>query len=239
MKVTVVGCAGSFPGPDTSSSCYLVQADGFTAVLDLGNGSLGQLQRYCTVADVDAVLLSHLHADHCMDVLPLYVARTYDPTGRHPVLPVHAPAGAEAHLSQAYGRVDAPGLGSCFAFSEWSAGTHRVGPFDITAARVAHPVETWGLRISHGGRSLAYSADTGPCDALVDLSRGADLALFESSFEAGRDRSAPEQAAAAGVGRLVLTHLPPWNDPAVSLAAGRATFDGPVEVARPGATYEL
>ena len=250
MRVTVVGCAGSFPGPDTSSSCYLLQADGFTVVLDLGNGSLGQLQRYCTVADLDAVLLSHLHADHCMDVLPLYVARTYDPAGRHPVLPLRAPTGAETHLSRAYGHVDAPGLGTCFDFSEWSEGTHQVGPFAVTAARVSHPVETWGLRIEHDGRSVVYSADTGPCDALVELSRGADLALFESSFEAERDTSAPrdlhmtggeagQQAAAAGVRRLVLTHLPPWNDPAVSLAAGEAAFDGPVEVARPGATYEV
>ena len=225
MRLTIVGCSGSFPGPATTSSCYLVQADGFCLVVDLGNGSLGQLQRYCGLDDIDAVLLSHLHADHCMDLLPLY-------------------------LTQAYGRSDPPGLDACFEFVEWTAGTHAIGPFSVTVGKVAHPIETWGIRIAHAGASITYSADTGPCDALVELSRGTDLALFESSFEAGRDDAAPrdlhmtggeagQQAEAAGAGRLLLTHLPPWNDPQVSLEAGRAAFSGPVEVAAPGATYDL
>jgi ribonuclease BN (tRNA processing enzyme) len=251
MRLTVVGSSGSFPGPDASSSCYLLQADGFCMVVDLGNGSTGQLQRHCSIREIDAVLISHLHADHCMDLLPLYVARTYDPTGKHPSLPVHAPSGAAEHLMHAYGRSDPHRLDDCFDFVGWSAGTRQVGPFVVTVAQVAHPIETWGMRIEHGGSVVAYSADTGPCDALVELSRDADIALFESSFEAGRDDKAPtdlhmtggqagEQATAAGAKRLVLTHLPPWNDPEVSLAAGRASFTGgPVEVARPGATYEL
>ena len=250
MRLTIVGCSGSFPGPATTSSCYLVQADGFGLVIDLGNGSLGQLQRYCGLDGIDAVLLSHLHADHCMDLLPLYVARTYDPAGRHPRLPVHAPSGAAAHLTQAYGRSDPPGLDACFDFVEWTAGTHEIGPFSVTVARVAHPVDTWGMRIEHDGSSITYSADTGPCDELVELSRGTDLALFESSFEAGRDDAAPrnlhmtggqagQQAEAAGASRLLLTHLPPWNDPQVSLDAGRSSFSGPVEVVTPGATYDL
>jgi ribonuclease BN (tRNA processing enzyme) len=251
VRLTVVGCSGSFPGPDTCSSCYLVQADGFRLVVDLGSGALGQLQRYCAIDDIDAVLISHMHADHCMDLLPLYVARTYDPAGRHPKLPVHAPAGAAEQLVHAYGRSDPHRLDACFEFVEWSAGTHQIGPFTVTAARVAHPIETWGMRIAHGGASVAYSADTGPCDALVDLSRDADIALFESSFQSGRDDAAPadlhmtagqagQQASAAGARRLLLTHLPPWNDNQVSLEAGRAAFtSGPVEVVRPGATYDL
>lgn len=251
MRLTVVGCSGSFPGPETSSSCYLLQADGFHLVVDLGNGSLGQLQRYCGVGDIDAVLVSHLHADHCMDLLPLYVARTYDPAGKHPVLPVYAPAGAAEQMVHAYGNSDPHRVDACFEFVDWTAGTHQVGPFVVTVARVAHPIETWGMRIEHDGASLVYSADTGPCDELVELGRDADVALFESSFEVGRDDAAPaalhmtggqagQQATAAGARRLLLTHLPPWNDPQVSLDAGRAAFSaGPVEVVRPGATYDL
>ena len=251
MRLTVVGSSGSFPGPESSSSCYLLQADGFSLVVDLGSGSAGHLQRHVRVDEIGAVLISHLHADHCMDLLPLYVARTYDPTGKHAALPVHAPTGAAEHLVRAYGRTDPHRLDDCFDFAEWSAGTHQVGPFAVTVAQVAHPIETWGMRIEHGGSVVAYSADTGPCDALVELSRGADIALYESSFESGRDDGAPgdlhmtggqagEQATAAGAKRLLLTHLPPWNDPEVSLAAGRASFGGgPVEVVRPGATYEL
>jgi ribonuclease BN (tRNA processing enzyme) len=251
MKLTVVGSSGSFPGPDASSSCYLLQADGFCLVVDIGNGSTGQLQRYVRVDEIDAVLISHLHPDHCIDLLPLYVARTYDPKGKHPSIPVHAPAGAADHLTRAYGPSDTHRLDGCFDFVEWSAGASQVGPFTVTVAQVSHPVETWGMRIEHGGSVLAYSADTGPCAALVELSRDADLALYESSFEAGRDDKAPadlhmtggqagEQATAAGAKRLVLTHLPPWNDPEVSRAAARASFAaGQVDVARPGATYEL
>jgi ribonuclease BN (tRNA processing enzyme) len=133
---------------------------------------------------------------------------------------------------------------------DWSAGTRRIGPLTVTAALMEHPVPNWAMRIEHQGVVLAYSGDTGATDALVDVSRDADLALFESAFEQGRDAHAPkdvhlngheagEHATRAGARRLVLTHLPPWNTPDVSLAAARTSYAGPVEVARPGATYEL
>lgn len=251
MKVTVVGCSGSLPGPGNPASCYLVEAEGFRMLLDLGNGAVGALQSYCALGEVDAVLLTHLHPDHCMDLLPLYVARTYDPyQEEYPVIPVHAPAGAATHLARAYGRAEPPGLTGCFDFVDWTGGTREVGPFAVTVAPMAHPVPAWGIRVEHGGRAIAYSGDTGPCAALVEIARDTDLALFESSFEAGRDDAAPrdlhltggeagEHATRAGVRRLLLTHLPPWNDPARSLAAARTTYSGPVELARPGAAYDL
>jgi ribonuclease BN (tRNA processing enzyme) len=248
VRLTVVGCAGSFPSPDSPASCYLVEADGFRALVDLGNGALGPLQRYCAIGDVDAVLLSHLHPDHCMDVLPLYVARTYDPAGKHDRIPVLAPAGAADHLARAYGRGAGPGLADAFAFSEWSAGTVRVGPLAVTVARAAHPVETWAMRVEHGGRSLGYSADTGPSDEVVRLASGADLFLCEASYREGEDNppdlhltggQAGEHAAKAGAARLVVTHVPAWYDAEVTLAEARTTYDGPTELARPGTTYEV
>ena len=81
MRLTVVGCSGSFPGPDSPASCYLVEQDGYRVVLDLGNGALGQLQRYVSLDDVDAVLISHLHVDHVIDLCSYYVARRYRPAG--------------------------------------------------------------------------------------------------------------------------------------------------------------
>ena len=79
MKVTVVGCSGSFPGPDSAASCYLLEApyDGrtFRLLLDLGSGALGPLQRYADLESIDAVALSHLHADHCLDLCSFYVFR--------------------------------------------------------------------------------------------------------------------------------------------------------------------
>lgn len=250
MRVTVVGCSGSIPARRNPASCYLVEAEGFRALLDLGNGALGYLQEHCTVGEVDAVLLSHLHPDHCIDVLSLYVARTYDPGNRYDVIPVHGPRGTSSHLASAYGRAEPPGLTGAFEFHDWSEEPRAVGPLRVTAARMAHPVPTWGIRVEHAGRSLVYSGDTGPTAALVELAGGADLALFESSFERDRDDPAPpdlhmtgqqagEHAARAEVSHLVLTHLPPWNDPQVSLDAARTAYSGPVELARPGATYIL
>ncbi len=250
MKVTVIGCSGSLPGATSAASCYLVQAEGFSLVLDLGSGSVGPLQRHLDLADLDAVLISHLHPDHCIDLLPLYVARTYDPRRRFDTLPVHLPVGGGEHLARAYGRGEHPGLGSAYDFLEWSAGSHRIGPFTVTVARVAHPIETWGMRLEHEGAVLTYSADTGPCAALVDLATDADLALIESAFETGRDdhlprdlhltaREAGEAATAAGVRRLVITHLPPWNDHGLARRDAAATFAGPLELAAPGATYDV
>jgi len=250
VRLTVVGCSGSFPGPGSPASCYLVEADGFRMLLDIGNGAVGAMQRHLEVRDLDAVLVSHLHPDHCIDLLALYVARTYDPRRSYRSLPVHVPAGGAEHFARAYGKAEDPGLVSAFDFHEWSAGAHQVGPFTVTVARMAHPVETWGMRVEHDGRVLTYSADTGPCDNLVTLARDADLALFESSFEADRDTHAPEAlhltggeageaARLAGARRLVLTHLPPWNDPEVSRRAGEAAFAAPVELARQGAAYDV
>src|SRR5712691_9314386 len=84
MRLTVIGCAGSFPGPDSPASCYLVEADGFRLLLDLGNGALGGLQRHAGLFDIDAICLSHLHGDHCLDMAAYWVARTYAPDGPGP-----------------------------------------------------------------------------------------------------------------------------------------------------------
>jgi ribonuclease BN (tRNA processing enzyme) len=247
MRLTVIGCSGSFPGPDGPASCYLVEADGFRVVVDLGNGAIGPLQRHCAIGDIDAVLLSHLHPDHCMDVLPLYVARTYDPTTTYDRLPVYGPAGAGAHMSRAYGREET-GLDAAFEFIDMVAGPTQIGPFTVTAARTAHPVETWAVRIEAGGRVFAYSADTGPGDQLLDLTAGADLFLCEASYREGDDnppdlhltgREAGRLAEQARVERLVITHVPPWHDPEDAADDAQSSYDGLVVVARSGASYEI
>src|SRR5689334_13689436 len=107
MKLTIVGCAGSYPGPDSSASCYLLEAeqDGRTwrLVIDLGNGALGQLQRYCDPRDVDAIAISHLHPDHCIDMASFAVLAKYHPHGAYRKVPVFAPRGGEDYLGWAGG----------------------------------------------------------------------------------------------------------------------------------------
>ncbi|MEQ4718681.1 MBL fold metallo-hydrolase [Nonomuraea sp. B19D2] len=249
MKVTIVGCSGSFPGPDSPASCYLLEAEGFRMLLDFGSGSLGALQRHIGLYDVDAVCLSHLHADHCLDLCGYHVVRTYGPEAPYPLVPVYAPADAPGRLSAAYGMPDEPGMETAFEFVPLAPGSFEIGPFTLTAGLVNHPVEAYGFRVSHGGRCVAYSGDTGESGELVKLAAGADLMLCEASFVEGPDlppdlhltgRQAAEHAAKAGVGRLVLTHLVPWNDQGTVLeqAAGGG-FTGPIELARSGAVYDL
>lgn len=248
MRLTVVGCSGSFPGPDSAASCYLVEAEGFRLVLDLGNGALGALARHLDVYTVDAVALSHLHADHCLDLCSLYVARAYHPDRTFDRLPVWGPAGTAARLARAYDMPVEPGMRGQFDVHAFPSEPFAVGPFTVRIARVAHPVEAYALRVEHGGRSLVYSGDTGPTPALVKLADGADLLLAEASFGPGDDhppglhltgRQAGEHAAAAGVGRLVVTHVPPWGSGAVAVEEARTAYDGPVELAAAGQEHDV
>lgn len=251
-----MGCSGSLPSTASPASCYLLQAagpDGATSsvVVDLGSGALGPLQRHVATDAIDAVLVSHLHPDHFLDLCGLYVARRYHPTAPATSrLRVHGPAGTLERLAAAYGDDGAGRMDHVYDVVGWADGAQvAVGPFSVVARRVEHPVEAYGLRIGHAGRVVAYSGDTDACDALVDLARDADVLLAEASFQEGRDdahrgvhltgRRAGEVAAAAGARALVLTHLPPWTDPDVVRAEAEQVYAGPVQVARPGLVLDL
>jgi ribonuclease BN (tRNA processing enzyme) len=277
MRVTVIGCAGSFPGPDSPASCYLLEAEGFRLVIDLGNGSLGVLQRYAELFSIDAICLSHLHPDHCIDLGAYWVARQFAPDGPKPTIPVHAPRGAAERLIPNLGPIaDHAGEGQHgegqhgegqhgegqhgegqhgngqagaprFDFHDLTVGTAQIGPFRVTTDHMNHPVETFGFRVEHAGVRLAYSADTGPSDALVRLAEGADLLLAEASFLDGQDtrpdlhltaRQAAEHAARAGVGQLVLTHLVPWNDRDRTRSEASGVYPGPLSLATSGLVLE-
>jgi ribonuclease BN (tRNA processing enzyme) len=248
MHVTVVGCAGSFPGPDSAASCYLVEADGFRLVVDLGNGALGALQRHIGLYDVDAICLSHLHSDHCLDMCPYWVARNYAPDGPRPPIPVYGPDGTADRLAQASGLDPEPGMTAVFDFVSMRTGRRQIGPFAVTVDHVEHPVETFGFRIEYAGRVLAYSGDTGESAALVMLAKSADVLLCEASFVDGpglpaglhlTGRGAGEHATRAGVGHLVLTHLVPGNDKDRTLAEAAGAFGGTVSLASAGRVLDL
>ena len=123
----------------------------------------------------------------------------------------------------------------------------EVGPFSVTTELMVHPTEAYGFRVTAGGKSIAYSGDTGPTDRLVDLARGADLALFEASFLDGDNpvdlhltaREAADHAQRAGAGRLLLTHLVPWNDPDDTREQAAGHFDGPMDLAEVGMRVAL
>jgi ribonuclease BN (tRNA processing enzyme) len=248
MRLTVVGCSGSYPGPDSAASCYLLEHDGYRLLLDLGSGALGALQRHLPLTEVDAIVLSHLHADHCLDVCPYVVFRRYHPDGPRPPIPLLGPAGTHDRLAVAYDPAARTGLRDVFRFSAVTAGERELGPFRLRFERMNHPVETYGVRVEASGVTLTYSADTGVSDALVRLAEGSATLLCEASFAAAPDlppglhltgREAGEHAAKAGVGRLLVTHVLPWTDAAQARDDAAAAFDGPTDLVAAGSVYEF
>jgi len=248
MRLTILGNSGTFPGPGRPCSSYLVEHEGFRLLVDAGNGALGGVQEHCGLLGVDAVVLSHLHGDHCLDLVAYSYARRYHPDGMAPQLPVWGPSQTQRRLCGAFETWPADELCEVYSFQQLRVGTMQVGPFTITADRVAHPIEAFGLRISAGGRSLAYSGDTGPCESLDALAKGVDLFLCEASWLHSPDnppgvhmsgREAGESATRAQTQRLLLTHVVPWVDPQESLVEAGSTFTGSLALAEQGQTYEI
>ena len=260
LRLTVVGCSGSYPGPAAAASCYLVQApDGAggttRVVLDLGSGSIGPLQRHLDPRHLDAVLLSHLHADHCLDLMGLYVMQRHHPegpTGRR--VPVWGPSGTAARLARGYDLAEPDAMSAELDVQQWAAGvTVAVGSLAVTPFPVLHPVEAYALRVvwtdpAGATHVLVYSGDTDSCDGLDAAAAGADVLLCEAAFVEGRDaargihltgRRAGQVAARAGAARLVLTHVPAWNPPGVAAREAAQVFDGTVVTAQPGMQVDV
>jgi ribonuclease BN (tRNA processing enzyme) len=223
VKITVLGGCGAWPTADQACSGYLVEHAGFRLVLDPGYATLPQLLKYAAAEQVDAVLISHGHPDHCVDLNPLLRARALgeDPP---PALPVHTlPGAVDAVLALDNPRM----LADAYALREFTAG-HRfdVGPFQVDTWALPHWVPNAGMRVTAGGRVLAYTGDTGPSPDLAVMAREADVLLAEATFPdhelpAGdapyqsTARQAGEHAARAGAARLVLTHLWPGTVPSL------------------------
>ena len=248
MKLTIIGCSGSVPGPASAASSYLVEHDGYRLLLDLGSGAFGALQRHLDPAEVDAVVLSHLHPDHCFDMAPMVVYRRFSAARPLRRIPVLGPSGTHDRLALAYDPGAREGLRDVFEFAAVTPGERELGPFLLRFARVNHPVPTYAVRVGAGGRAVAYSADTGRSDALVALAEGVDVLLCEASFDDAAanppnlhltGREAGEHAAKAGAGRLLVTHVPPWVDAARVAEAASVAFAGRTDLVTAGQAYDI
>ncbi len=252
MRLTVVGCSGSVSGPDSSASSYLVSADGAPPlVIDLGGGALGALQRYVDPSSV-TVLLSHLHADHCLDVAGLLVWRRYHPEPVPGRTAVYGPSQTAHRIGSASSTCpsDVEDISDVIDLSRWTSGQAvDFGSLSVLPQLVAHPCEAFGLRITGpAGTTLVYTGDTGPCAEVEQLADGADVLLAEASWTDAPDRpvgvhlsgtQAGRLAATAGVGRLLLTHIPPWTSRDDVLAEARAEFGGPVHAVSCGEEFDI
>jgi ribonuclease BN (tRNA processing enzyme) len=230
LGITVLGCSGSYAGPGGACSGYLVRGGGVTVWLDAGSGTLANLQRHVGLAEVDAVVLSHEHPDHWADVEGFRVACDYA-VGRAGV-PVYAPAGVRERTTP-----DPEGV------LDWrlvaDGDELDVGDLRLRFSRTDHPPETLAVRVDGEGRSLAYSADTGPGWSFEALGDAVDLALCEATFVSDREdleghlsaRQAGEMARRAGAARLVLTHVWPIVDLGRSRDEASDAYGRPVEMA--------
>lgn len=244
MELVPLGVGGGWARPGGAASGYLLRHDSFNLWIDAGTGTMANLQRHVALDDVHAVAISHRHFDHFLDLYPFWLSRWWVDQGRPKPLPLFAPPGLFEHVLQLEAKI-----GDAFQPHVVDPGKDfDVGPFRVRTAPMNHPVPTLGMRIEADGSALAYSADTGPADELVDISRDANVLLCEATWLDRREEWDPihltaaqagEHAARAAVGRLVLTHIWPATDPLESELRARETFAGPVTRAQEGISVDI
>lgn len=248
LTLTVLGTASPHPGPDTPCSGYLVRGGGAEVWVDAGTGTFAELQRHTDPRRLGAIWISHLHADHYADLLAAVYGLAYGGLTPPAPIPVYAPAGCAQRLAGFFGRPDAGFLSGILDLrSLYDGHVARHGELTLTARSVRHDVESYGLRVESGGRTLAYSGDSGPCPALTELARDADLFLCEADIDAHRDgeqvhltpEDAGDAARTARARRLLVTHVGPTLTPENATARAASVFGGPTSAARVGETYTV
>ena len=240
LTVTVLGCSGSYAAPDNPCTGYLVRSDSAAVLLDCGPGTLGPLQEAIDLAEVSAIVATHCHPDHWLE-LPVIrnVFIWFVPRSDVPVYGTAETRAMDRAITvMRSGRTDPLAWTVIDPSSEVTIGDQR-----WSFALTDHPVETLAVRVDSGGRSFAFSSDTGPGWDFRSLGEGIHLAMCDASHSRDHEeegiphmsaRQAARAAAVAGAGRLVLTHLAPGCDPDAQLAEASEVFDGEVDVARPG-----
>ncbi|GAA2636612.1 MBL fold metallo-hydrolase [Dactylosporangium fulvum] len=235
---------------DNPCSGYLVSGGGSRVWVDAGSGTLAQLQRHVRLDELDAIWISHLHADHSADLLTAYYGALFADIQLAAPIPLYGPPGIAGRLAHFLTNTATRSpIESAFAVEELHDGHQvRVGALTLTSRAVAHGIPAFALRVEAMGRSLVYSGDTAPCPGLTRLAKGCDVLLCEA--ESAQAPSAGEQvhhtpedtgdtARAAQAGRLIVTHVGRFLTPQQAVARASTRFDGPIDYAAPGATFPV
>jgi len=249
MQLDVLGSSGTYPAPDRPASGYLVSNLSTHILCDAGFGVFAELCRRMPPDQLDAVVLSHRHPDHCADFLALHHALAYGPFSVEG-LSVYAAPGVADRIAEFLGAGEGHILFRTFDFHEVGEDNHvTVGSIELRFAVTDHSVPTVATRFEAGGRTLVYSADTGPGGGFPALCRSANVVMAEASIEGERDdhqfahhltaREAGRIAADADAGALILTHMRPSLDVKRSVGEAAEVFSGPVVSASPGDVFQI
>jgi ribonuclease BN (tRNA processing enzyme) len=262
VRISVLGKSPAWQDAGGACSGYLIEAAGYSLLLDCGNGVFAKLRRVRDYVDVDAVLISHLHADHLLDLVPFGYALTYAP--RQQPVPVagwpgtdtparpelYAPVGAGElfrALVGAWGPDDL--IDKAFSLREYDGPDDlNLGPFAVRFCEVPHFIRTFAVEVATESARLTYSADCSPNDELVSFASGTDLLLIEATLprpERTGDRGhltpseAGELARRAGARAVVITHFSDELDRDWARAEAARGYGGDVTLAHEGAVYTL
>jgi ribonuclease BN (tRNA processing enzyme) len=248
MRLTVLGSNGTFATPDRPTSGYLIQHGEITIWVDAGSGTFAALQKVIDYRTVDAIIISHVHADHSVDLFGFYHAMKYG-TGGRPDIPVYCPEGVRERVTcYLGGRGHEPSETLDFRTIGDGDGA-TIGPIDVRFARTDHGVPTVAVRAEADRRVLAYSSDTGPAGEWPRLAERSDLFVCEATYQGAPDDKPWSQHLTAGeagriardqmVDRLMITHVWPLLDPGRSVNEAESAFGKPVGLAVPGMTVKV
>jgi ribonuclease BN (tRNA processing enzyme) len=264
MRLTILGKSPSWQDAGGACSGYLVEEDGTAVLVDCGNGVFAKLRQRIDYVDVDAVLISHLHADHFLDLVPYAYALTYAPRQQpvpvdrwpgtdNPARPsLHVPPGARETFRRivgSWGNEDL--IENAFHLREYDGDSRlEIGPVRVKFQPVPHFTETYAMCISsqNGSGRIVYGADCSPTDALTEFASRAELMLVEATLPRPErtgvrghltSGEAGEQARAAGAERLLLVHISDELDAEWAREQAAKAFGGPVYVAREGDVYDV
>lgn len=253
VRLIALGTGPAFPARGGATSGYLVTHDGTSLLMDCGTGVVSNLQKHLDFRAVSAIVISHMHADHFLDLIPYRYGLRYAPCGRTTGrIALHLPPGGFTVLRHVVAPfADEPEtFWEVFQVSEYDpGGALRVGGLTVRFAQTRHLMPAFAMSVEAAGQKLVYSADSAPSERLVALARGADLFLCEATLQR-REQDAPggahmtaaeagAAAAHAGVGRLLLTHIWQEYDETQSVLQASDAFGGPVELAVENESYEV